>query len=375
MKTSAKYIKAVYTTPGVIFPARPKTEKASGDSDDKVSFEQKGSTPPPTTPREKHEREKKDSEKNPVLTRGHTSMEEARKKAASEERTVYMNKSEIAKIATDDYWDGGIEVCEVPGRISLPNTLPAYKHKILTSLIDNQFDREIFNQRRGKLDFNALYKAHTGSDRVFKLKEENKNKKYAMGFLYDKSGSMIGDSESHIVDTIYVLHYLFSGVPGIEFYEAWYSDDFRMMSAPHRITNPNRSVALYLNYLHGSDDEKTYGVQINGQPLSWTRKHVYGCYDGENNEHEAIPAFGHHLAMSDAQRKFMFVFSDGGAFSPVAIEEQIKIQKKNGIDVVGVGIGHANEIKDVFPNNCEAYNAGDLPAVLLEKITSLIKRG
>lgn len=54
---------------------------------------------------------------------------------------------------------------------------------------DNMYDRTV-ESSRGKINDKRLYRAHTGSNRVFKQKRANKGKRYNVNFILDVSGSM-----------------------------------------------------------------------------------------------------------------------------------------------------------------------------------------
>lgn len=58
-------------------------------------------------------------------------------------------------------------------------------------MLDNKYDRFVKNRRSGKLDTRGLYRINT-SARLFKRREERKNKHYAVSLVVDCSGSMGG---------------------------------------------------------------------------------------------------------------------------------------------------------------------------------------
>jgi Mg-chelatase subunit ChlD len=70
--------------------------------------------------------------------------------------------------------------------------LNAFYQKLGNIMKDNQFDRYVDNQRKGKLTNRNIYKVHTGSEKVSSRKLERKNKKYAVVICVDTSGSMGG---------------------------------------------------------------------------------------------------------------------------------------------------------------------------------------
>ena len=65
-----------------------------------------------------------------------------------------------------------------------------FKQKIRSVMIDNKSDRIIPKRKKGKLDGANSWRAHAGSERIFKQKQERKGKNYSIILLLDQSGSM-----------------------------------------------------------------------------------------------------------------------------------------------------------------------------------------
>jgi uncharacterized protein with von Willebrand factor type A (vWA) domain len=57
-------------------------------------------------------------------------------------------------------------------------------------MTDNKYDRRVRNKDTGKLDMTRLYKAPTGTTKVFTKKQERKGKRYNIAICVDCSGSM-----------------------------------------------------------------------------------------------------------------------------------------------------------------------------------------
>lgn len=81
--------------------------------------------------------------------------------------------------------------CNVDKHIEQSQTLQRqFKNKFEAVFRDNQYAREQANQRSGRINKRALYKARLGKTRLFKRKIEISKKSYAVGFALDLSGSM-----------------------------------------------------------------------------------------------------------------------------------------------------------------------------------------
>lgn len=64
-----------------------------------------------------------------------------------------------------------------------------FKHRLNSTLKDNAINRYVTGKKKGKLDFNSIYKIAL-SNKVFKQKEERKGKDYSITLLLDGSMSM-----------------------------------------------------------------------------------------------------------------------------------------------------------------------------------------
>lgn len=301
----------------------------------------------------------------------------------------------------DDTFLGNFKLVGNAPRVRLPDTVPYYKKKIAAAMIDNQFDREIRNQRRGNLDYGALYKAKTGSDRVFKKKEEPKNKKYAIGFLYDKSGSMHGSKSAGVVKTIYTIHEMIYSLQGMRVYEAYFDTDFRLLSHPDWRRSGYEVAAKYAMMLEGPGHptgaydpgmSEEYGIperlaEVKNRLTAYYDAEIHDfetdmlAYDGENNDGEAIERMLGWMSHEDdtVKNKILFVVGDGqvGEDTQRHIREKLipEAKQKHDITVVGISIGET-DMKEIYPDLITVRSDGsDLPEILAAKIASLVKRG
>lgn len=65
-----------------------------------------------------------------------------------------------------------------------------FQQKIQNVMTDNKYDRQVPNQRKGKLDNANLWKVKANRENIFRQKKERKGKNYNVLFLVDESGSM-----------------------------------------------------------------------------------------------------------------------------------------------------------------------------------------
>lgn len=79
-----------------------------------------------------------------------------------------------------------------------------FKQRLDSVLKDNAINRYVGNKKKGKVDFNSLYKV-AYSEKVFKQKEERKGKDYSVSFLIDNSGSMFEDDYDEETDDFYII--------------------------------------------------------------------------------------------------------------------------------------------------------------------------
>lgn len=296
----------------------------------------------------------------------------------------------------DDTYLGNFKLEGEPPKIILPDSLPYYKKKVAASMIDNQFDREIKNQRKGALDTNSLYKAYTGSDRVFKRKEEPKNKKYAIGFLYDKSGSMYNSRGRGVVRSIYTIHDMLYSLSGMRMYEAYFDTDFRLLSHPEWRRSGYEVAAKYAANLSGTTDDFQWRKAREIQDVLERKREkvaqkyegevqLYSTdlppYDGENNDGEALERMIQWMSREPdtVSTKILFVIGDGGIGNSVQGDVRTRIVpmalEKHGIKVIGISIG-STELTRMYPDCLTVKSdASDLPEILAAKIASLVKRG
>ena len=277
---------------------------------------------------------------------------------------------------TDMHWFD--KLVGKPPKIKL--AAPVLKHcrRLQMIMRDNQFDREVQNLSRGKLDYTKLYKVPTGSTKVFKKKMEPKNKEYHFGFLLDASSSMRGGRGKGVLRCLEVLSALLRKVPGIHQYYSAFSESCFSISTPWAPQSLEGVKARYVATLYSRYSARAINEHMadsNYGVKKFTQKGT-GPWMGGTAVIEAISETI-KLFPRGVAKKYMFVLCDGDTNEDegsTRLKDLERLAKKNNIHLIGVGIG-VKSVKDVYEHSIVVKsNGSDLAEQMVQLISKLVKR-
>jgi len=287
-----------------------------------------------------------------------------------------------------------------------------FQKNLASVMLDNKFDRFVKNRKTGKLDTKSLFKVNT-SNKLFKRKEERKNKHYAITLLVDCSGSMHRDkaevaSESAVklskhLQQMDIPHnivlfnvgileakpfnrkvdykWLGSTIVAESNFRSKYFFQYELTELPN-----GRAVRKYIT----SSNEKGY-KDILAELDKKKTKHIYEDAAGYNSDAEAIKS-AKEMLLKQKGRKIMIVLSDGqpaplyDAYeSPINkgtcstdydLKEQIRVTIKSGIELYSVGILD-DSVNRYYPHGRTAVisSLNQLYPHIIKLIKKNLKRG
>ncbi len=204
------------------------------------------------------------------------------------------------------------------------------------------------DQKRGKLNSRKLYKASTGSRRLFKKKLENTDtiQSFAFSILLDVSGSMNGARITHCTRALIIL-----------------AEVFKKMNIPFEI----------ITFDDGAQHVKTFEQDINKEmerKIGGIVKHS----GGGTNLRYALDAV--KVQKQPQKNKIVIVLTDGGVGRVQEFDTKYFIPwQKQGVKSVGFGVECEDEMKELCQGNSKLLdNASQLPVEFSTLLKNLIKR-
>ena len=225
-------------------------------------------------------------------------------------------------------------------------------------LTDVKFDKYGGHFRSGpKLDTRKLYQARTGNTRIFQKRMEAGSKKYIFSLVVDVSGSM---ADRVKLPNAIRAAMLFSAV-------------LTRMKIPFTLHSFNADITHYKN--------PGQSINVELSPI-WEQMWdaAYSDAAAYNNDGMAISQVSAIMNKYAADgRRVMFVMSDGypaedGEGFNYPLDREIDIALRQGIELVGVGIGTNHEVDKFYPTSAIAANVNELPTVLLKTLKKALKR-
>lgn len=225
-------------------------------------------------------------------------------------------------------------------------------------LTDVKYDKYGGHYRSGpKIDTRKLYKARTGNTRVFQKRIEAGTKKYIFSLLVDISGSMTDYDKlpnairaamlfAAVLDKLKIPYVLHSFNANINYHKK-----------PHNKINVEMST-IWEEMWDGAYSE---AAAYNNDGLAVkTVSEIMNKYAGEG-------------------RRVMFVMSDGNPVEDhngmnFPLEREIEIATKQGIEIIGIGIGYGHCVGAYYNNNALAPDVRELPAVLVKTLKKAVRK-
>ena len=244
---------------------------------------------------------------------------------------------------------------------------PSIKHLIKPTtnrfnrlLTDTKFDKLAGKFRTGKqLDKRRLYKFRLGETRLFQRKIEASTKDYVVSLVIDESGSMTDDfkNKNAVKTAILFSHVLYN--LKIPFSLTGFNELIKHYKKPNQTFSP---FTKQTNKIFQSMYENTYG-----EGHHW------------NNDGEAINQVAKQL-LEFKSKKLMLIISDGEpAPSPESrkyeINQEIKKAEKQGIEIIGFGIGAGcSSVPNYYRNHVLVQKVEELPEALISSLRNKLKK-
>lgn len=203
--------------------------------------------------------------------------------------------------------------------------------------------------KTGKLDRKNVYRYRTSKDIFYKNTYKTKESDLAFGIVLDASGSMCGRGIEDGRVTMIVLH-----------------ETLKALGINHSIithTSEGRHNCVIRRFQAFKED-KTYKVCKN-YALSDIKAYTGNCDSG------ALYYMEQALLRVRNKDKFCIIFSDGQPTecSGVELKDQVAHMERNGIRVIGIGIGFP-EIREYYQNYANGKNLKEM----LDIVTKILKQ-
>lgn len=188
--------------------------------------------------------------------------------------------------------------------------------------------------RQGKLDMRNLYKLFTGRDDLFRRVGERREINTEIACCIDMSGSMRFDEKDAMASrALYAVAESLSHIQGLKMTVLGFFD--------------NNIIEMY----------------ASPAPLHPRMKIVP---DGGTLLGAALRASTRSFSHDAKKRKIVILITDGDANDPEFFEEAIKDLKKDGLEILGIGIHDANILQYLAQENCCVINnLGELAGSVL----------
>lgn len=206
-----------------------------------------------------------------------------------------------------------------------------------------------------KLDKRRLYRFKLDDFRLFKRRYEENNLDYVFSLVVDESGSMTGKK----TENAQAACFLFATV-------------LDKIKIPFSLHGFNSLIKHYKGFQEAYSQEK--GLEI-------IRKMSKNTYDvsqaGYNNDGQAISEVASKMK-GTAEQKIMIVISDGDP-APTGIGHnfdlctEIKKAEKQGVKVIGVGIGEGQRVAEYYHTNLVVRDIEDLPQTIVSQLKKELK--
>lgn len=224
-----------------------------------------------------------------------------------------------------------------------------FKARIMSVMNDNQFDRRLKGRTRGKLDLTRLYKAPTGANSVFTLKQSRRGKKYHVALVVDESGSMTRAQRiTPAAEAAQFLAEHFEKIPGVELAIIGFDGRTRV--------------------------HKNFGDNKNISTLKYSILHSGG---GGTGDYKALSKTYRMLkqqrALEDGENIVLFL-TDGD--SDYGNDRTAALIKANQAIAVTVGMGIQTEARQVpLSMRMRLHDINDMKPKLIEILRRHIRRG
>lgn len=232
-----------------------------------------------------------------------------------------------------------------------------FNARIASILRDNKYDRRIRNQRSGRVDMGKLYKTSFNS-RVFTRKREAENKDYSFVIIIDESGSMSGRRDT-VARTAATLALSLMPHETVNLAILGYSNRVRLIKPFDVRTLGGGKTRLYRavkddifcvpedeqvlideRYVGEANQQTKQLAAIIGipfEPMQFASDYRID-YNGGTPEHYAFED-ARKLLATVGGKKMIISFTDGGVNDPPLSQLQSDAAKREGIKVVGFGVG------------------------------------
>ena len=219
--------------------------------------------------------------------------------------------------------------------------------------------RNFYNQKKGRLDVNKIYRVcqpHSSvSERIFKTKTESNALDTAVSVLVDYSGSMGGYKIQTAISAGYALEML-CGMLKINCEIAGFTE----------YGQQSNNFYVFKNFGHTIQDSQFI------ENMSLASSHMSSNADGDS-----ILIAWHRLMQQKQKRKVLIVLSDGspasGRGDSYTYTKQIVkgIEARGDSDIIGIGIMD-NNVTGIYKHNHVIHDINQLPTALIKTLEHVI---
>lgn len=211
----------------------------------------------------------------------------------------------------------------------------------------SQLQAAITRDSGSRLDSRKLHRVMAGDMRIFKQRTIVENPNTAVHLLVDLSGSMHGYAEAVAKEAALSIALALEAIPGV-----------------------SPAVTYFMN---GSSCP-VYVAMQHGQKAKRLAQKFDVSAGGSTPMTEAIWYSAYALSKCSEPKKQMFVITDGAPDHRASAYAAIQRCQNSGIDVFGIGVGGAAEVKNLFRHSIQINSVDELKTTLFSLFKSQLAR-
>jgi len=289
------------------------------------------------------------------------------------------------------YRGRGAEITDETIRRSVKPVVNPLIHRLERALIAKERAKELFEQKRGKLDSRMLYRVATGtSSRVFKKKIQGETRDVAVSLLVDCSGSMSGRKIKTAREAAAALSIALERldidheVAGFDCHaDANLNREISKVRKEYKAKNPEGDV--YKDADSPLKPFNRYSERINhyiAKPFGEKKSNFAFLLAGANNtDGESVMIAARRLAARKESKKVLIVLSDGYPASEgdnnklnSHLREVVERINKSGIHTIGIGI-NSSAVSSFYPDWVLLNDIEALPREVIRQLERILVKG
>jgi Cobalamin biosynthesis protein CobT VWA domain len=221
------------------------------------------------------------------------------------------------------------------------------------------------NQSAGRLDKRRLSDLPAGGENVFRRRWEKEGHESAVTLLLDGSSSMgCGNMRAAVGVAVSFAETLES--MGVSFEACVFHNSFALShgwkNQVYQDTNGSRRLDTRTSQLiDGTETVRLDIIKPRNKRLNQYRGTMGAAAQsaiGGTPDYAAIMGCADELLKRTERRKILFVITDGDGAGPSSIMKLVKLYKKLGVDIIGIGIKH--DVSQQYELSMKVNNLSDL---------------